>query len=40
MSEMLVLETALEIVGEHGGLTELTKDIDITNIDIDKLDEP
>ncbi|WP_449551127.1 HNH/ENDO VII family nuclease [Lelliottia amnigena] len=40
MSEMLVLETALEIVGEHGGLTELTKDIDITDIDIDRLDEP
>jgi hypothetical protein len=40
MSEMLVLETALEIVGERGELTELTKDIDITDIDIDKLDEP
>ncbi len=40
MSEMLVLETTLEIVGEHGGLTELIKDIDITDIDIDKLDEP
>lgn len=40
MSELIVLETVLEVVGEHEGLIELTKDIDITDIDIDKLDEP
>ncbi|WP_199063419.1 HNH/ENDO VII family nuclease [Serratia sp. ASV30] len=38
MSELVVLETVLEVESEE--LIELTKDIDITNIDIDELDKP